>query len=172
MIRHRLQGLLPVLLLVGCTAHDASDLEAYVRTINARPPGPIEPLPALEPPETFVYEPGERRDPFQSDAQSSPETVTANDEGPAPDPNRPKEQLEQYPLDSLRMVGTLEQHDARWGLIRTREGIVHRVKVGNYMGQDHGQIVEIGLDSIQLNEIVSDAPGQWRERSATVALTK
>ena len=171
MIPHRLHWLLPALLLVGCGADDTSDLQAYVQQVNARPPGPIEPLPPVEPIETFVYEPGERRDPFQSDAQSEPETLAANDEGPAPDPNRPKEELENYPLDSLRMVGTLEQHDTRWGLIRTKEGVVHRVTVGHYMGQNHGQIVSIGQDAIQVNEIVSDAPGQWRERAATVALT-
>jgi type IV pilus assembly protein PilP len=70
------------------------------------------------------------------------------------------------------MVGTLEQDGTRWGLIRSKEGVVHRVTVGNYMGQNHGQIVSIDLDAIQLNEIVSDAPGQWRERAATVALSK
>ena len=172
MIMHRLQWLLPVVLLAGCGAHDMSDLQAYVNKINARPPGPIEPLPEIQPPETFVYEPAERRDPFQSDAKSAPEDIAAVDSGPAPDPNRPKEELESYPLDALRMVGTLEQYEARWGLVRTRDGIVHRVAVGNYMGQNHGQIISIGLDAIQLNELVSEAPGQWRERLATVALTQ
>jgi type IV pilus assembly protein PilP len=172
MITHRLQWLLPALLLTGCGANDTSDLQSYVRQVNARPPGPIEPLPPIEPVETFVYEPRERRDPFQSDVQTEPEELVALDGGPAPDPNRPKEELESYPLDSLRMVGTLEQDGTRWGLIRSKEGVVHRVTVGNYMGQNHGQIVSIDLDAIQLNEIVSDAPGQWRERAATVALSK
>lgn len=172
MITHRLLWLSVALLLAGCGSHDMSDLQSYVRQVNARPPGPIEPLPEIEPVETFVYEPGERRDPFHSDAQSEPEQMAATDDGPAPDPNRPREELESYPLDSLRMVGTLEQDDTRWGLIRTKEGVVHRVTVGNYMGQNHGQIISIGLDAIQLNEIVSDAPGQWRERAASVALSK
>lgn len=172
MITLRLQWLLPVLLLAGCGANDTSDLQTYVRQVNARPPGPIEPLPPIEPVETFVYETGERRDPFQSDVQTEPQELAALDGGPAPDPNRPREELESYPLDSLRMVGTLEQDGSRWGLVRTREGVVHRVTVGNYMGQNHGQIVSIDLDVIQLNEIVSDAPGQWRERAATVALSK
>lgn len=172
MITHRLLWLSAALLLAGCGSHDMGDLQSYVRQVNARPPGPIEPLPEIEPVETFVYEPGERRDPFHSDVQSEPEQLAVTDDGPAPDPNRPREELESYPLDSLRMVGTLEQHDMRWALIRTKEGIVHRVTVGHYMGQNHGQIVSIDLDAIQLNEIVSDAPGQWRERAATVALSK
>jgi len=172
MIMHRLPWFPAVLLLAGCGSHDMSDLQSYVQQVNARPPGPIEPLPTIEPVETFVYEPGERRDPFQSDVQPESEQLAVTDNGLAPDPNRPKEELENYPLDSLRMVGTLEQNDTRWALIRTQEGIVHRVTVGNYMGQNYGQIISIGLDAIQLNEIVSDAPGQWRERPASVALSK
>lgn len=173
MIRYRLQWLLPALLLAGCGAGDTSDLQGYVRQINARPPGPIEPLPEVEPIETFVYDAGERRDPFKSDAQAAPEEAAASsDSGPAPDPNRPREELESYPLDSLRMVGTLEQQGTRWGLIQSKDGAVHRVAVGNYMGQNHGQIIAIDQDAIQLNEIVSDAPGHWRERAATVALTQ
>lgn len=167
-----LAWLLPLLLLAGCGDDRMAELEAYVQTVKARPPGPIEPLPVIEPVDTFVYEPGERRDPFMPDAQTAPEEQIALDNGLAPDPTRRKEELESYPLDSLRMVGTLEVENARWGLIRTKEGILHRVKVGNYLGQNNGRITLIGQDAIQLTEIVSDAPGQWRERSATVALTQ
>ncbi|MGQ9658616.1 MAG: pilus assembly protein PilP [Thermochromatium sp.] len=171
MITARRLWLATALLLVGCGSHDIDDLETYVRQVNARPPGPIESLPEIKPIETFVYEPGERRDPFQSDVQSEPEPEVT-ESGPAPDLNRPREELESYPLDSLRMVGTLEQNDMRWALVRTKEGIVHLVTVGNYLGQNHGRIVAIDLDAIQLNEIVSDAPGQWRERTTTMALSQ
>lgn len=164
--------LLPALALGGCGGEKMSDLEDYVRSVLARPPGPIEPLPEIKPVETFVYEPGDRRDPFRPDAASAPEEAVASDNGLAPDPLRRKEELESFPLDSLRMVGTLELEGLRWGLIRTKEGILHRVKVGNYLGQNNGQITSIGNDAIQLTEIVSDAPGQWRERAATVALTQ
>lgn len=159
------------LILGGCSGGDnMADLRQYVQSVLARPPGKIEPLPEVKSVETFVYEPGDRRDPFTPDEQSEPEV--ASDNGLAPDPNRRKEELESYPLDSLRMVGTLELDGELWGLIRTKEGILHRVKVGNYMGQNNGQIVSIGNDAIQLIEIVSDAPGQWRERAATVALSQ
>ncbi|QIK39024.1 pilus assembly protein PilP [Caldichromatium japonicum] len=165
--------LLTLLLLTGCGYRDTSDLDSYIAQVNARPPGPIDPIPEPQPVETFVYEPGERRDPFRSDVKEQPlEEDLIVESGPAPDPNRPREELESYPLDSLQMVGTLEQEGIRWGLIRTRDGVIHRVTVGNYLGQNHGQIVEIELDAIHLNEIVADTPGHWRERSATIALTK
>lgn len=156
----------------GCGGNGMSELEAYAQSINARPPSPIEPLPEIKPIETFVYVPGERRDPFTPDAQAMPPEPVIEDNGLAPNPNRRKEELESFPLDSLRMVGTLDQDNIRWGLVRTKEGIIHRVKVGNYLGMNNGQITNIGEDAIQLTEIVSDAPGQWRERPATVALTQ
>ena len=163
--------LLPLLALAGCSS-DMNDLESYVQSVKMRPPTPIEPLPEIVPVETFVYEPGERRDPFTPDAQTEPTEPALVDSGLAPDPTRRKEELEGYALDALRMVGTLEQESTRWGLVRTKNGIVHRVKVGNYMGTNNGQITSISENAIQLTEIVSDAPGQWRERSATVALTQ
>lgn len=167
----RLLLLLPLLALGGC-GDNMRDLEAYVETVKARPPTPIEPLPEIVPVETFVYEPSDRRDPFTPDAQTEPAQPALADNGLAPDPTRRKEELEGFSLDALRMVGTLEQDAIRWGLIRTKDGVVHRVKVGNYMGMNNGQITSIGEDAIQLTEIVSDAPGQWRERSATVALSQ
>jgi len=163
--------LLP-LLLTACGGDKMSDLQAYARSINARPPGPIEPLPEIKPVNTFVYEAEERRDPFTSDAQTEPEEPMISDNGLAPDPRRRKEELEGLSLDSLRMVGTLEQDGVRQGLVRTSDGILHRVRVGNYMGMNNGQITNISDDAIQLTEIVSDGPGQWREREAKVSLTK
>jgi type IV pilus assembly protein PilP len=168
----RLAWLSLSLLLAGCGGDQMAELEGYVQSVLARPPGPIEPVPEIKPVDTFVYEPADRRDPFVPDAQSAPEEVVTQSNGLAPDPNRRKEELETYPLDSLRMVGTLDIERERWGLVRTKEGILHRVRVGNYLGQNNGQIVSIANDAIQLTEIVSDAPGQWRERAASLALTQ
>ena len=171
--RHALR-LIPLLalLLAGCGGDPMSELQGYVRSVKARPPTPIEPLPEIQAVDTFVYEPGERRDPFTPDAQTEPVEPLVDDNGLAPDPNRRKEELESHPLDSLRMVGTLEQEATRWALIRTKDGTLHRVKVGHYLGQNNGQINDISENAIQLTEIVSDAPGQWRERAATLALTQ
>ncbi|NKN32665.1 pilus assembly protein PilP [Marichromatium bheemlicum] len=161
-----------MLLLLGGCGGGMSDLERYVGEVKSRPPRPVEPLPEIQPIDSFVFEPAERRDPFVPDAGLDPLTSDEMDNQLAPDPNRRKEVLESYALDALRMVGTLEQDAARWGLVRSQDGILHRVRVGNYMGLNNGQIVSIGDDAIELIEVVSDAPGQWRERSAALELSE
>ena len=158
--------------VTGCGGDDQADLKEYVEKVKQRDPGPIEPLPDIKQVDTFVYEPAERRDPFVADEGGADVAATAPGNSLAPDPLRRKEELEGYALDALRMVGTLEQNQTRWALIRTQSGTLHRVRVGNYMGLNNGQIVSIGDDAIQLTEIVSEAPGEWRERQATVSLTE
>lgn len=157
--------------LAGC-ADDMSDLRAYVEEIKARPGGEIEPLPEFEPYESFTYDPTDLRDPFIparafAEAREAEET---GDSGVAPDPDRPREPLEQFPLDSLDMVGTLSRSEHLWGLVRSPDGTVHQVLEGNYMGQNHGRITAVHTDSIQLTEIVRDGNDQWMEREASLGL--
>jgi type IV pilus assembly protein PilP len=160
------------LALAGCSSSDRSDLEDYVQKVKARDPGPIEPLPDIKQVNTFVFEPGDRRDPFVADNRGSEAPAASPGGSLAPDPLRRKEELEGYALDALRMVGTLEQNQTKWGLIRTKDGTLHRVRVGNYLGMNNGQITSIGDDAIQLTEVVSEGPGDWRERQATITLSE
>ena len=172
---HPLRRTLPVLLsalLAGCSSGDQSDLEDYVQKVRARDPGPIEPLPDIKQINTFVYEPADRRDPFVVDNRGGDTPASAPGTSLAPDPLRRKEELEGYALDALRMVGTLEQNQTKWGLIKTTNGILHRVRVGNYLGTNNGQIVSISDEAIQLTEIIMEGSGEWRERQATVQLTQ
>jgi len=145
------------------------DLRAYIDDIKTRPGGRIEPLPPVEPAPTYVYQPGGRRSPFVP-----PETLRRVSNDPnsveGPDQNRPREYLEQYSLDTLRMVGTLADRRASFGLIQTTDGLVHRVAVGNHMGQNYGRIVAISDSEIQLVEIISDGLGGYLERPAAIAL--
>jgi type IV pilus assembly protein PilP len=164
--------LILALALAGCSGGNLADLEEYVQKVKARVPGPIEPLPEVKQVDTFVFEPGDRRDPFVADSPGSEAAAPAPGNKLAPDPLRRKEELEGFALDTLRMVGTLEQNQTKWGLIRTRNGTLHRVRVGNYMGTNNGQITSIGDDAIQLTEIVSEGAGDWRERQATVTLSE
>lgn len=159
-------------LLSGCGGGNLADLENYVKQVKARAPGPIEPLPEIKQIVTFVFESGDRRDPFVADAQGQEPAASAPESSLAPDPTRRKEELESYALDSLRMVGTLEQNQAKWGLIRTQDGVLHRVRVGNYLGTNNGQITSITDDAILLTEVISEGPGDWRERQATVTLSE
>jgi type IV pilus assembly protein PilP len=167
-----IQILLPALLLTACSEGDMSDLQRFVADVKAREPSPIEPLPELKQIETFVYMPGERRSPFSQGEQATPEEIAEASNGIAPDPLRRKEELEQYPLDSIRMVGTLEQEADIWALLVIQDGTLFRVKAGNYLGQNHGQITRIAEEKIELTEIVPDGMNGWQERQANVALTE
>jgi type IV pilus assembly protein PilP len=153
--------------LSGCGGAN-DDLRAYIDEVKARPGGRIEPLPPVEPAPTFAYEAGTRRSPFMPDA---PERRAAGpDSVDGPDRNRPREFLEQFPLDTLKMVGTLADRRASFGLVQTTDGLVHRVAVGNHMGQNFGRIVAISDSQIQLVEIISDGLGGYLERPAAIGL--
>ena len=90
----------------------------------------------------------------------------------SPDPNRTPEFLESFPLDTLRMVGTLSQGEYLWALIRTPDSTIQRVSEGNYMGQNYGKVVQVSDGDIKLTEIVPDGYGGWRERASSVALSE
>ncbi len=87
-----------------------------------------------------------------------------------PDFNRAKQYLEQYPIGSLQMVGTLAQSGREYALIQDADGGVHRVRSGDYMGTDHGRIQRIEESAIELIEIVPDGTGGWVQRTRTVSL--
>ena len=165
-----LVSLLPVIMIAGCANPNLQELRSYVADKKAAPPGRIEPLPEIKQIETFLYSEEGRRNPFvdMSGEQAEASGVAGN--GLRPDFNRRKEELESYPLDSIRMVGTLEQIGVAWGLVKTKEGTVHKVKNGNYMGQNHGRIMLITEDRIEMNEIVQDGSGGYIERQASLAL--
>jgi type IV pilus assembly protein PilP len=157
------------LVLAGC-GNNMDDLRAYIDEVKARPGGRIEPLPQVEPAPKFVYEAGDRRSPFVPDTpqvrvSDNPDAVRG------PNPNRPREFLEQFPLDTLHMVGTLEAGGRTFGLVQTADGLIHRVTVGNHMGQNYGRILSITASDIELVEIVPDGIGGYLERPAAVALS-
>lgn len=159
-------------LLAGCANPHLGELRAYVDDKKAAPPGRIEPLPEIKQITTFVYEADGRRDPFAPVEENQEEQASAVGNGISPDFNRRKEELEGYALDSIRMVGILEQSGVTWGLVKTKEGTIHRVKTGNYMGQNHGRITEITEDKIELTEIVPNGTGGYSERQASLALAE
>ena len=156
-------------LVSGCGAN-MDELQGYIDVVKARPGGRIEPLPEIRPAPSFVYVAGNRRSPFVPDlpqqrASSDPNAIAG------PDPNRPREFLEQFPLDTLRMVGTLQGNAGTFGLVQDSGGLVHRVSVGNHMGQNYGRISSITDSEIQLTEIISDGLGGFLERPAGIGLS-
>lgn len=151
----------------GCT-QDSSDLEAYIADVKRRPSAPIEPIPEMKVFETFSYPETPQRDPFSAPLQAKP--VAESQDGPRPDPGRPREPLEDFPLDSLAMAGLLEQKGELWALVKDPGGVVHRIQPGNYLGQNHGRVTAISEQEVQVTELVSNGTGGWIERRAALAV--
>lgn len=159
-------------LLSGCGGQDLADLQSWVADVKSRPKGAIEPLPEFKTIEPFVFNAEAVRSPFEPVAEEATQDQATATGGLRPDLDRPKEELEAYALDSLRMVGTVFQSDTLWGLVRANDGTIHRVRKDNYMGKNFGKIVRIAEDKIEVIEIIQDSTNAWRERPATLALAE
>ncbi len=166
MICSRAMGLVAsALLLIGCSG-DMGELEEYVAEVKARKSVAIEPIPQIKQFEAFVYLPADRRDPF---VQLEPRNDRV-DSGLRPDMRRNREPLEEFPVDSLRMLGMVTAQDHRYALIKAPDGVVHRVALGDHLGQNFGEVVRITESEVGLKEIVPDGFGGWVERPAKLAL--
>lgn len=159
-------------LLAGCSGEKHSDLVAYVQKIKSKPARPIPPLPEIKPYDSFTYEKDDRRDPFAPFIEEIRSEQVKND-GLTPDIDRKKEALEEFPLDSLKYVGTLEKKGIVWALISAPDNTVYRVQVGNHMGSNYGEILNISENEIALKEIIPNgATGGWMDRSTSISLSE
>jgi type IV pilus assembly protein PilP len=158
------------LLLAACTGEEFGDLKAELKDKTKDLRGRIEPLPVVKPYEPVSYKAFDQTDPFSS-AKIELVTKSAGTGGGGlkPDLNRPKEPLEAYPLESLKMVGVLQQKRANFALVKADVGL-YRVKVGNYLGQNFGLVTTITESQIQLRELIQDSVGDWTERQSTLQL--
>jgi type IV pilus assembly protein PilP len=150
--------------LAGCSSRD-DELDQFISDTMKEPGGRVEPLPELKPYETYAYESANMRSPFMPGGSG-----TGSAAGLRPDVRRNREFLEQFSLDTLRMVGTLRLSDRTYGLIKTKDGLVHRVLPGNYLGQADGRVTEISASKISVVEIVPDGLGGYMERTASLGL--
>ena len=146
--------------LTACSSAD-DDLNRFIEQTKREPGGRVEPLPEIKPYETYVYADSDMRSPFMPSAPGAGAGLA----GVRPDQKRNREFLEQFSLDTLRMVGTLRLGGSMYGL-------VHRVAVGEHLGQAEGKITEISPSKISLIEIVPDSLGGYMERPAGLALNE
>lgn len=158
--------------LVGCAFHDDhTDLKNYIAEVRAKPQGNIEPLPPVRTYDAFIYGATALRSPFDQPVEVKA-VVGVRNPDIKPDLNRDPEFLESFNLDELSMVGMLEQKGALWSLIKDGAGGIHRVTLGNYMGKNHGKIISVTADQVDLQEIVSDGLGGWVQRPRTIKLSE
>ena len=151
--------------LSACSSAD-DELTRFIDDTKKEPGGRVEPLPEVKPYETFIYSAATMRSPFQPGSPGGP---TA---GLRPDQKRNREFLEQFSLDTLKMVGTLKLGGSYYALVQTKDNLVHRVVVGNYIGQADGRITDITPSKIAVLEIVPDGLGGYIERPAALGLTE
>src|SRR3569833_3090196 len=115
--------------LTACSSAD-DELDRFIEDTKKQPGGRVQPLPEVKPYETFVYADMDQRSPFLPSVAGS-----GAGSGLRPDSKRNREFLEQFSLDTLKMVGTLHLGNTTYGLVHSRDKLVHRVVVGNYLGQ-------------------------------------
>ena len=167
-------------LVGGCVSKDISDLEDYAADVLARKGGNIEPLPPIKPSERYLYQAETQglRDPFQSFLDEAEKAIAPESGGGKGDEfaneiaTHNPEELENFELDGLRMVGVLENTDNTWAIVRDQEGVVHRVATGNYIGRNYGKVTNVQDDRIDIREITKDSQGRWEERAAALLLSE
>ena len=152
-------------LLAGCSGRDG-DLNHFIEVTKKEPGGRVEPLPEVKPYDSYVYSSGAMRSPFVPGG-SRGATL-----GPRPEVQRNREFLEQFSLDTLKMVGTLKLNGQGYGLVQVADGRVQRVLVGNHVGQNDGRITDIVPNRISVIELVPDGLGGYIERPAALALNE
>lgn len=167
--RIRISGLSAVALavaLAGCGEGAYQDLEQFVKQSGQGLRGKVEPLPEVKPYEAFTYTALDQPDPFK------PRKLAAKFAGsPLPDPNRRREALEEFPLDNLRMVGTLERKGTMFALIRSPDNNLVQVKPGDYIGQNFGRVTTVAEGEVKVKELMQEASGAWVEREASLSLS-
>lgn len=162
-----LPALIQSLLLTACQQNDYSDLEVFIHESGAGLRGHVDPLPEVMPYTPFTYAAFDIPSPFAPRQNDQIQSAMSEIQ---PDFNRHKEALESYPLESLAMVGSLQQHDKIFALVKSPDGILYRVKIGNYLGQNFGRINGISESEIKLLEIIQEGTNEWVEKTSVLML--
>jgi Tfp pilus assembly protein PilP len=170
-LRQGARGLAPValsmaVLLGGCSS-PTGDLQGWAAQVRSHKAGPIPPIPKMVSYQPFAYHVRGRRDPFVPQVQADGQSAQS---GPRPDASRPRQPLEQFPLDALSMVGVLDFAGAHYAMIKAPDGVVYRIAVGGYMGQNYGRVTRIESDRVDLQETVPNGFGGWEQRPAVLSM--
>ena len=163
--------LVVLFLLSGCGDGGIQEVRDWMSEVRAQTPVSVQKLSKSKKFEPFTYTGKEELDPYNSTKLTvALAKLQANsNSGIKPDLERRKEPLESYPLDSIKMVGTLEKPGLSYALLQV-DKVVFQAKIGNYVGQNFGMITRISDTEVEIKEIVRDASGEWTERKAKLEL--
>ncbi len=159
--------------LAACGGEEHGDLKQELSQLTKDMRGRVEPLPQVKPYEPVPYTAESQIDPFRPERieVAAAGKATASTSKLAPDPNRPKEPLEAFALESIQMLGTITQNKETFALVKAGTNL-YRVRKGMYLGQNFGVITGIDDSQIALKELVQDAGGEWVERSSQLQLVE
>lgn len=165
----RLAAAIIVSLLAGCNEAPEHDLRTWMNEVRQQShPLPVD-LPSRPPLSEFQYRVADRLDPFDMRKITSAFGADQDVSGLQPDTHRSREPLESFPLDSLRLVGSLRRQGQVVALIEA-DKLIHQVKVGSHLGPDMGKVTAISEGAIELEEMVQDAGNRWTSRRARLVM--
>ncbi|OGA06771.1 MAG: hypothetical protein A3D95_12275 [Betaproteobacteria bacterium RIFCSPHIGHO2_12_FULL_69_13] len=157
-------------MLGACGGEEQRELKQELDQLTKDLRGRVDPLPQVRPYEPVPYTAEGLVDPFRPERIEVAQAGAARSTSKlAPDPNRPKEPLEAFALESIQMVGSISQEKETFGLVKAGPNL-YRVKRGNYLGQNFGVITTIDESQIALKELVQDSGGEWVERTSALQL--
>lgn len=160
--------------LISCSSHD-QEVQDFVDDIKKNSTGKVNELPAAKEYRGEDYAAKNLRSPFDSgvravrSSQDAPQDTKIT-QAPRPDANRPREYLERYPLEDYIMVGTISKGNYIWGLVQDKTGMVHAIKVGDYIGENSGKVIGINNDEIAIEETVVNGKGGWTQREVALVM--
>jgi type IV pilus assembly protein PilP len=163
-----------LVVLAGCgRGGNISDLEEFTENAFKGHTPEVDPLPALQPQAVFIYTASSLPDPFDHEnLKEKVEDLPIAGGADGPDLSRRKEPLESFPVDALKMVGMLNQDGENWAIVRAPDRTVHRVRRGNYMGVNYGEIVAVNDNSVEVSELVANPVGRWEQKEASLILVE
>jgi type IV pilus assembly protein PilP len=160
---------LVAMLLAGCGDSDVREVRTWMIETKAQTKPSVKPLPESKEFVPYAYNQAGAPDPFSADKLAGPGSVAQQPTAGQPDLNRPREALENYPLDTMRMVGMMQKGGASFALVQI-ERSVYRVRAGQRLGQNFGQVTRVTPAAVEIREMVQDAGGDWVERISKLEL--
>lgn len=170
LIQQWLVVFIAVFAISACSSQEQTELKQYVKDVKKRVKGQIDPLPRVKNYDSYAYAVTDQRDPFIPFEDDPGPDVPDN--GPKPPIDHVPQELENYPLDTLAFKGHIQKDGTIWGLVQSPDNTIHRVKSGDFMGKNYGEILDITESQIILKEIVRNGTDGWREREASLAITE
>ena len=156
--------------LAGCdSSQSAAELHRYLQDTPGHASTTIEPLPVITAAPAVTYDAMALRNPFQAIAGQGGGSWQVSLAGDELEADRPRQLLEGFDLEQFEMVGALSSESQASALLRVN-GVIHRVKVGDYLGRNNGQVAWIQAQQIEVFELIPDGRGGWLERSLTIPL--